>query len=133
MKTLLEMFISVKNAQLAGLDRITIPFSKLKMEAAKVLKEEKYIGAFERTKKKLKKAELPFIEIEMAYKKEGVPAMNELKFFSKPSRHIYLGTKDIRKYKGGFETLILSTSRGLMTDKEAIKNKIGGEIIAGIN
>jgi len=133
MKTLLEMLIQIKNAQAAGHEKALIPFSNLKWEAAKLLKNEKYIADVEKKKKKInEKSEFTFLEVTLVYKK-GEPTINELKFFSKPSRHLYFSSKDVIKNKGGFNILIISTSKGLMTDKEARKNKIGGELIAGIN
>jgi small subunit ribosomal protein S8 len=133
MKTLLEMLIQIKNAQAAGLEKVSIPFSNLKWEAAKVLKNDKYVGNVEKKKKKInEKSEFTFLEIDMAYN-NGEPAITELKFFSKPSRHLYISHKEINSVRGGFNTLLISTSQGLMNGVEAKKKKIGGEIIAGIN
>ncbi len=132
MKTLLEMLIQIKNAQAVGHEKVLVPFSNLKLEAAKVLKGEKYITNVEKKKKTVGKSEFTFLEIEMSYK-DGEPAIKQLKFFSKPSRHLYVSNKGINREKGGFDTLLISTSQGLMTGKEAKKNKVGGELIAGIN
>ena len=126
------MLIQIKNAQAVGLESVSVPFSNLKWEAAKILKNEKYVTDVEKKKKQIKKSEFTYLEIGMAYK-GGEPTIEELKFFSKPSRHLYVSSSEIRKAKGGFNTLLISTSKGLMTDTEARKNKIGGELIAGIN
>lgn len=127
------MLNAIKNAQRAGLDRIQVPYSNLKLETAKVLKAEKYISGVTKGKAKANKSEVPVLELTMAYTKENDPAITEMKFFSKPSRHLYIGVDEIISVKGGFNTLLISTSQGMMSDKEAMKNKVGGEIIAGIN
>ncbi len=133
MKTLLEMLIQIKNAQAVGHENVSIPFSNLKWEAAKILKNEKYIDEVEKKKKKVnEKSEFMFLEVKLIYKKEN-PIINELKFFSKPSRHLYISSGEINRNIGGFNILLISTSKGLMTDREAKRNKIGGELIAGIN
>ncbi len=133
MKTLLEMLISIKNGQAAGLESVSVPFSNLCWEAAKLLKNEKYVAYVEKKKRQTKKSEFTYLEIGMAYKSNGDSALEELKFFSKPSRHLYVSSNEIKNVKGGFNTLLISTSQGLMTDSEARKNKIGGELIAGMN
>lgn len=133
MKTLLEMLIQIKNAQVAGHEKVSIPFSNLKWEAAKILKDRKYIAGVERKKKKINdKSEFEFLEMKMRYAGDK-PAIQELKFFSAPSRHIYISAKDINRVKSGFDTLIISTSKGLMTHVEAKKNNLGGELVAGIS
>jgi len=112
-----------------------IPFSKIKFEIAKILKDSGFIQEAEARSKKVKqskKIKLSFIDVKLKYDKKGEGAITGVKLLSKPSRRIYIGKKDIKPIKSGFGISILSTPRGIMNGKDAKKQGVGGEIIAEI-
>lgn len=122
-----DMLNIIKNAQAAGKETASIPFSNLKYEIAKVLERENFIGKIE----KKGRGEKRFVEITLKYE-DKIPAISGVKIISKPGQRIYTPAKKIRKVKGGYGIAIISTSKGLMTEKEARRNKLGGEIICEI-
>jgi small subunit ribosomal protein S8 len=122
-----DMLTSIKNAQAVHHPTVEVPFSNLKYEIAKILEKEKFIEKVEKKGKKAKK----IIEITLKYQ-DKVPAISGLKRISKPGQRIYQKVKKIKRVKGGYGIAIISTSKGLMTDKEARKQKLGGEVICEI-
>lgn len=127
MDPIADILTIMRNALSVRKEKVSIPFSKLKFQIAKILQENGFIAAVERKGRKVKKV----IEITLKYD-DGEPAISGLKRISKPGQRIYLPAKKIKKVKGGFGIAIISTSRGLMTDKEARKRKLGGEVICEI-
>ncbi|MBI2057416.1 MAG: 30S ribosomal protein S8 [Candidatus Yanofskybacteria bacterium] len=126
-----DMLIRIKNAQMAGKERVLVPFSKAKFEVVKILKENNLVQDFERKKKKVTKTEHAFLEIKLDLNRERTPIAG-VKVLSKPSRRIYLGKRDIKPVVSGFGISIISTSRGIMSGQDARKNNLGGELIAEI-
>ena len=122
-----DMLTSIKNAQAVRHPMVDTPFSNLKYEIAKILEKNGFIEKVEKKGKKTKK----IIEITLKYDNK-IPAISGLKRISKPGQTIYLGHRKIKRVKGGYGIAIISTSKGLMTDKEARKQKIGGEVICEI-
>ena len=116
---------------MAQKERLLVPFSKMKWDIAKILKEGGFIENFERRKKKLKKTEHTFIEIKLDTE-SGQAALSEVKIISKPSRRIYIKKSDIRPVLGGYGLSIISTSKGIMTGEDAKKNNLGGEWLAEV-
>ena len=127
MDPITDMFNIIKNAQAVLHPAVSFNFSKLKYEVAKILEKEKFIEKVSKTGTKTKKA----IEITLKYE-EKKPAISGLKRVSRPGQRIYLPAKKIRQVKGGYGLSIISTSKGLMTNKEARKKKMGGEVIAEV-
>jgi len=132
-----DMLISIKNALAVEHQTVNIPFSNLKYEIAKVLEKQGFVKKVAKIGKKTKK----FIEITLKYlpaealAKEGGdknPAISGLKRISKPGQKIYKSFKETKPVKGGYGIAIISTSKGLMTNKEARKQKLGGEVICEI-
>lgn len=121
------MLIRIKNAQAVLHPTVEIPFSNFKYELAKILAKNGFIGTVEKKGRKTKK----YIEIALKYK-EGIQAISGLRKVSKPGQRIYTNFKKIRKVKGGYGMAIISTPKGLMTDREAKKQKLGGEIVCEI-
>jgi len=121
-----NMLTSIRNALAVGHLKVCFPFSKLKYELGEILKRN---GFVEEVKKKgrLKK----FIEITLKYENK-IPAISELKRISKPGQRIYLPYREIKRIRDGYGLAIISTSKGLMTDKEARRQKLGGEVICEI-
>jgi len=122
-----DMLISIKNAQAVDHLTVSVPFSNLKYKIAKILEKEGFIEKVEKKGREVKK----FLEITLKYD-EKVPAISGLKRISKSGQRIYLPYKKIRKVKDGIGIAIISTSKGLMTNKEARKQKLGGEVICEI-
>jgi len=132
-----DMLNQIRNAQAVGRPTVDIPFSNLKYEIAKILEKERFIEGVEKKGKKIKRT----IEITLKYlpsetlAKEGqdkTPAISGLKRISKPGQRIYLQIKKIKRVKDGYGIAIISTSKRLMTDKEARKQKMGGEVLCEI-
>jgi small subunit ribosomal protein S8 len=129
-----DMLTAIKNALAVKKETVDVPFSKIKFEIAKILEREGFIERVEKEKKKIKKGKMkpkPFLQIRLKYENK-MPAISGLKIISKPGQRIYLPYKRIKKVKGGYGIAIVSTSKGLMTDKEARKQKVGGEVICEV-
>lgn len=122
-----DMLNRIRNAQMAAKEKVEIPYSKIKNKIASILHENGFILGFERKGKKNKK----IIDIYLKYENK-IPAISGLKRISKPGQRIYKGFKELKPVKSGYGIAIISTSKGLMTDKEAKKQKIGGEVICEI-
>ncbi len=127
MDSIADMLIRIKNAQKAGQPSVEIPFSKLKFSLAKVLEKEKFVnGVEERGKKAAGK-----INIVLKYS-DGKPAIQDIKRISRLSQRIYVTKDKIRSVKQGYGIAVISTSQGLMTNKEAKKAGLGGEIVCEV-
>lgn len=118
-----DMLTRIRNAQMVKKSDVVIPFSKVKFEIAKVLKHENYVLNVE-------KVDDTFPQMKIALKyTDGKPAIDTIKRISTPGRRVYVKKEDIKDVLNGFGVSILSTSQGLMTNKEAKRKGVGGEII----
>ena len=108
-------------------ETIIVPFSSLKYNIAEILEKAKLVKKIKKSGKKEKKV----IEIILKYE-SNIPVISGLKKISKGGQRVYSKYSEIKRVKGGYGIAIISTSKGLMTDKEARKQKIGGEIICQI-
>jgi small subunit ribosomal protein S8 len=122
-----DMLNRIKNAQAVDHATVELPFSNLKYEIAKILERRGFVGPIEKKGKKVKKT----MEITLKYNDQE-PAILGVKRVSKPGQRIYLSYGQIRKVKGGRGLSVISTSQGLMTDQEAKKQRLGGEVICEI-
>ena len=122
-----DMLNRIRNAQAVNHPTVDIPFSNLKYEIAQILEKEGFVESVEKKSKKIKK----IIEITLKYQNK-TPAILELKRISRSGQRIYKTFKEIRPVKRGYGITIISTSKGLMTDKKARKQKLGGEVICEI-
>lgn len=123
-----NMLTHIRNTLLIKHKEVRIPYSKTRFEIARILLEEGYINNFivegnEPHKK---------IFIQLKYTEDGKPAIIGLKRISKQSRRIYRGVGEIPRAIGGLGITILSTSKGIITDRDAYKEHIGGEIICQV-
>lgn len=123
-----DLIIQLKNASRVGKESIAIPASNLKEAVANALLRAGFVGAVSRKSKNSRS-----LEIKLAYDANKSPKINDVKRISKPSRRIYQGSTEIRPFKNGFGTTIISTSKGILSDKEAIKQKVGGEVMFKIS
>src|SRR3989344_3334311 len=125
MDPIADMLTSIRNAQAARKGTVSVPYSKIKMEIAKVLVKEKFIKEADHKGKKVKKT----IDIVLNYNNSNQPAITSLKRISKPSRRIYSPSSKIKKIRQGFGFQILSTPRGILSGKAARRENIVGEDI----
>lgn len=132
-----DMLNRIRNAQAVFHSTVDVPFSNLKFGIAEILEKEGFIGTTEKKGRKNKKS----ISIVLKYESDSgskagkprmVPAINGLRRVSKPGQRVYLPAKKIKRVKGGCGMAIISTPKGLMTDKEARKQRLGGEVVAEI-
>ncbi|MDD5433570.1 MAG: 30S ribosomal protein S8 [Candidatus Pacebacteria bacterium] len=122
-----DMFNRIRNAQIVFHKTTEIPFSKLRYSIAEILKAEGFILD---CKKKGKKP-YQFVKVQLKYDNK-IPAVSGFKRISKPGQRIYKRANEISKVKSGYGLAIVSTTKGLLTDKEARKNKIGGELMVEV-
>lgn len=122
-----DMLTSIRNALAVKHSTVVVPFSNLKYEVGKIFEKEGFIEKIEKKGKRSKR----LIEVTLKYS-DDVPAISGLKRISKPGQRIYSNWNKIKRVKGGYGVAIISTSKGLMTNKEARKNKLGGEMICEV-
>lgn len=122
-----DLLTRIKNGLRVGKKRINAPYSRIKVGILKILKEKDLIGDF-KVVGEIKKQFL----IDLKYDENNNPLIEDLKRVSKPGQRVYLGYKELKPLKSGFAFRIISTSRGLMTDIEARKRKLGGEVICEV-
>lgn len=123
-----DMLARIKNALMARHGEVVIPYSNIKSEIGRVLKEEGYLGEFEVSGEGVKRE----IRIKLKYSAEGVPGIRGFKRVSKPSGRVYIGRNEIPRVVTGTGTAILSTSKGIMTGREARGLGLGGEVICTV-
>ena len=123
-----DLFTRIRNGQLRQLNKIDVPYSNFRLKILEILKSEGYINNFfidQNTKdQKILKVELKYYE--------GSPVIKEIKRISKPGRRVYSSATSIPRIQNGLGLAIISTSKGVMSDTEARKNNIGGEIICRV-
>ncbi len=122
--TIGDLIIRLTNAGAVGKKTVAIPFSNLKFSIAEKLKDSGYISHVEKKGKKVKK----IIEVGLKFT-DGGPLIRGVKRISKPGRRLYVGARDITPVQQGKGSLILSTPKGILTDKEARKENVGGEAL----
>ncbi|MDR3274905.1 MAG: 30S ribosomal protein S8 [Endomicrobium sp.] len=123
-----DMFARIRNANVKLHEKVDIPSSKPKVEIAKLLKEEGYIVNY----KNVEDHKQGVLRIYLKYTTGGKAVLQGIKRVSKSSLRIYKGYANMPKTVGGLGVTIVSTSKGLMTDRQARKNKIGGEVLGCI-
>lgn len=123
-----DMLSRIRNAKAVSKKTVSVPFSNLKYRLANILLEEKFVSKVEKKGRHTSKT----IEIDLKYEKEGESFITGLKRISKPGQRIYSGSKEIKGIRGGYGISVISTPKGLMTNKEAKKKNLGGEIICEI-
>lgn len=133
MDTVANMLTMIRNAEAVQKPSVMVPYSHLKYEVAKILERRGFVLSVEKKNKKMKKNDKvrPCLEIALKYT-QNVPAISGFKKISKPGQRIYVSAADIKKVKQGQGIGIISTSKGLMTEYEARKAKVGGEMMCEI-
>lgn len=120
-----DMLTRIRNAAMIKAEKVDIPASRLKLEIAKILKEEGFIRAY----KILKDKKQGILRITLKYTVDNAPIISGIKRISKPGRRVYAGKDEIPSVMGGVGVSILSTSRGIFVDKTCKREKVGGEIL----
>lgn len=123
-----DLLTRIRNAQTARHSKLSIPGSKLRLGLAEIMQRHGYLTSV------AWRAEGPqgFVDIELRYDKNDMPMITSLKRISKPSRRVYVGVDELPEVLNGLGIAVLSTSKGLLTDKEARAARVGGELLCEI-
>jgi small subunit ribosomal protein S8 len=133
-----DMLMLIRNAGHAGKKTTLVPFSDLKLRIASVLQKEGYVEFVAKKTKKGAKNSMRVLEIGIAYEApvfagaQRAPRVRGMERVSRPSRRMYVGAKDLRPVKQGHGITILSTPKGVLTDVDARKEHVGGEILCKV-
>lgn len=120
-----DMLTRIRNASMRGIEEVDLPSSRVRVEIARILREEGFLRGFKATNEE----GLDVLRLFLKYTEEERPVISGLTRVSKPGRRVYAGTKEIPPVKRGLGIAIVSTSSGIMTDKAARMNNIGGEVL----
>lgn len=123
-----DMLTRIRNGSKAKLEKVDIPSSKLKLEIAKILKDEGYI----KNLKMVKDRRQGVIRVYLKYSDDEVPVIQGIKRVSRPGCRIYAGNDAIPKVLAGLGVAILSTPKGIQTGKQAKKDNVGGEVLCHV-
>jgi small subunit ribosomal protein S8 len=123
-----DMLTRVRNAIRARHPKVDVPASNLKVEIARILKEEGYIANFKVAEEGPKKT----IKIYLKYSPDNQPIISTIERVSRPGCRVYVGREDIPRVLGGLGINILTTARGVMTGRDAHREKVGGEILCRV-
>jgi small subunit ribosomal protein S8 len=123
-----DMLTRLRNAMNAGHEKTRIPASRHREDILRVLAEEGFVGAF----KSVEEAGRREIQVRLKYDREGEPVIGGVQRISKPGRRVYRRADDIAPVLGGMGISVVSTSRGIMSDRAAREQKLGGEVLFNI-
>jgi small subunit ribosomal protein S8 len=126
--SLSDLFTRLRNGMRAGHDRVDVPASRLKEEVLKVLEQEGFIASYRRTEE----GRNSMLRVGLKYDHEGEPIVSGLERVSRPGRRIYATADAIPSVLGGLGVAIVSTSRGIVTDKTAREKRLGGEVLCNV-
>ena len=125
-----DMITRIRNAVAARHLRVDVPASRFKTEIARILEQEGYINGFKQVE--AADGQPAVIRIALKYGPKGETVISGLERVSRPGRRVYLGRTDVTKVMGGLGTSILTTSRGVMTGRDAVRAGVGGEVLCNI-
>lgn len=120
-----DFIVRLKNSTAVGKKSASAPFSKLKLAVALALKKAGYVGEVSETGTGVEK----MIVVELLYTPQGAPRINGVQRISKPGRRLYAKAREVFPVKYGKGLLVLSTPQGIVTDREARQNRVGGETL----
>jgi len=123
-----DMLTRIRNAQLARHAKVDVPASKLKLDIARILKEEGYIANFKMAEEGAKKS----VRIYLKYTPGNVPVISRIERVSRPGCRVYVGSKSVPRVLGGLGVNILTTPKGVMTGSTARKENVGGEVLCHV-
>jgi small subunit ribosomal protein S8 len=125
-----DMITRIRNAVHARHPRVDIPASRLKADIARILEQEGYVSGVKLVEEE--PSSRPALRITLKYGPRGENVISGLERVSRPGRRVYLGRSDVPKVMGGLGTSILTTSRGVMTGRDAERVGVGGEVLCNI-
>jgi small subunit ribosomal protein S8 len=123
-----DMLTRIRNIVLIRGEKVDIPASKMKVELAKILKEEGFIKSY----KIIRDKKQGLLRVNLKYTPDNESVINGLKRISKPGRRVYVGKEEIPNVMGGVGVAVLTTPRGIMTDKTSRREGVGGEVLCYI-
>ncbi len=123
-----DLLTRIRNGYKAKMMSVDVPHSKIKIEIVKILEAEGYVTSHEITTE----SKFPTIKVHLRYDNKRKPLITHIARVSKPGLRVYKPVSDLKPVRAGLATRIISTSHGLMTDREARKRSIGGEIICEV-
>jgi len=125
-----DMLTRIRNAARARHESVEVPWSRVKEEILKVLVKEGYLQEFKKVKVKERAGE--DLHIQLKFDKANQPVISGLKRVSRPSMRVYVGFQEIPPIRRGLGINVLSTPKGVLVDREALKAKVGGELICSV-
>ncbi len=125
---LADMLTRIRNAGKAGFDKVDIPASRMKIALARIFKEEGFIKNY----KVIKDNRQGILRVYLRYDERQKPLIQGLLRVSKPGRRVYVGHVDLPRVQGGLGVAVVSTNKGVLTDRQARKLKVGGEVLCQI-
>jgi small subunit ribosomal protein S8 len=123
-----DLLTRLSNGMRAGHERVDVPASRVKEAVLKVLEEEGFVASF----RKVQEAGRPVLRVGLKYDHEGEPIVSGLERVSRPGRRVYAKADAIPKVLGGLGVSIVSTSKGIVTDKTARQSRLGGEVLCNV-
>ena len=123
-----DLLTRIRNATMVRHDRTDVPASKMKLEIAKILKQEGFIRTF----KLLEEGPQGTIRIYLKYAEDGEPAIHGLRRVSRPGRRVFKGVEGLPKVRNGLGVAVVSTNRGVLTDDQARSQSVGGEVLCEV-
>lgn len=126
--SLADMLTRIRNAGKAGFDKVDIPASRMKISLARIFKEEGYIKNY----KVIKDNRQGVLRVYLKVDDHNQPMIQGLRRVSRPGRRVYAGHEELPQVQGGLGVAVISTSRGVMSDRQARKLKVGGEVLCEI-
>jgi small subunit ribosomal protein S8 len=123
-----DLLARISNGLTAGHDKVDVPASRVKEAVLKVLEEEGFIASYRRVEDKGR----PVLRVGLKYDHEGEPVVTGLERVSRPGRRVYARADEIPKVLGGLGVSIVSTSKGIVTDRAARQSRLGGEVLCNV-
>jgi len=127
-----DMLTRIRNAVTAKHNRVDMPSSRLKADIARILQDEGYIQGFKLLEPAGAGVQTPTLRLFLKYGPRGEKIITGIERISRPGRRVYFGHKDVPHVLAGLGTSILTTSRGVMTGREAARTGVGGEVLCNI-
>ncbi len=123
-----DMLTRIRNGIQSRHDRVELPSSKLKVEIARILKSEGFISNYKLVEDKVQ----PMLRVYLKYSEDGEPVIHGIERISRPGRRVYRNKQEIPRVLGGLGLAIVSTSKGVLSGTEAVKNGVGGEVLCQV-
>lgn len=120
-----DMIVRIQNASAVRKSTVLVPYSKMKLSIAELLEKEGFVKSVAKKGKKVAKS----IEIGLVYGEDGEPRVSGVQRVSKFSKRVYMGSKKLYPVKSGYGLMVLTTPKGILSDKEARKENVGGEAL----